>query len=73
MKQLFSMAVAAVLALPVTAQNGKENISNLCGCFEVTFKYAETFSPDKDYKFHDREKYRAPPNWHYLLSIPIKE
>ncbi|HOZ84819.1 MAG TPA: hypothetical protein PK191_04975 [Niabella sp.] len=37
------------------AQNGKENIDKLCGCFEVSFKYAETFSPDKEYKFHDRE------------------
>jgi len=67
MKQLFSMAVAAVLALPVTAQNGKENISNLCGCFEVTFKYAETFSPDKDYKFHDREKIQGATE----LALPI--
>lgn len=67
MKQLFSMAVAAVLALPATAQNGKENINKLCGCFEVTFKYAETFSPDKDYKFHDREKIQGATE----LSLPI--
>jgi hypothetical protein len=34
---------------------GKKNIEALCGCFEVDFMYAETFSPDKNYKFHDRE------------------
>lgn len=67
MKQLFSMAVAAVLTLPSTAQNGKENINKLCGCFEVTYKYAETFSPDKDYKFHEREKIQGATE----LSLPI--
>lgn len=67
MKQLLSIAVAAVLALPATAQNGKENIHKLCGCFEVTFKYAETFSPDKDYKFHDREKIQGATE----LSLPV--
>lgn len=67
MKKLLSIAVAAALTLPATAQNGKENINKLCGCFEVTFKYAETFSPDKDYKFHDREKIQGATE----LSLPI--
>ena len=26
-------------------------IKSLCGCFEVDFRYAETFSPDKNYQF----------------------
>lgn len=26
-------------------------IQRLCGCFEVDFRYAETFSPDKNYQF----------------------
>lgn len=29
-------------------------IKGQCGCFDVKFSYAETFAPDKDYKFHDR-------------------
>ena len=45
-----------VLAISITtAQTPDKNINNLCGCFEVEFKYAETFSPDENYKFHDRE------------------
>lgn len=28
-----------------------QSIKSLCGCFEVDFRYAETFSPDKNYKF----------------------
>lgn len=67
MKRLLNIALAAVIALPATAQNGKENINNLCGCFEVTFKYAETFSPDKDYKFHDRENMQGITE----LALPI--
>ncbi len=37
------------------AQTPDQNINKLCGCFNVEFKYAETFSPDENYKFHDRE------------------
>ena len=43
------------------AQSEKElaNIEQLCGCYSVNFKYAETFSPDNAYKFHDREEMNA--------------
>ncbi|MGC4235427.1 MAG: hypothetical protein QM594_20815 [Niabella sp.] len=67
MKKIFSIVAVAVLSASATAQNGKENIDRLCGCFEVTFKYAETFSPDKDYKFHDREKIQGATE----LALPI--
>ncbi len=40
-------------------QTGKKNIEKLCGCFDVEFKYAETFSPDNAYKFHERENLHA--------------
>lgn len=30
-----------------------EAIKSMCGCYEVSFNFAETFSPDKDYQFHD--------------------
>lgn len=52
------LVIAAVFfANIVNAQlkEGKNNINSLCGCFEVEFKYAETFSPDTSYSFHDRE------------------
>ena len=29
-----------------------ESIKSMCGCMEVSFEYAETISPLKDYKFH---------------------
>jgi hypothetical protein len=50
---------AALLPLSLSAsaqlQEGKKNIEKLCGCFDVRFDYAETFSPDSAYKFHARE------------------
>lgn len=38
-----------------TTPPGREYIDQLCGCFSVNFRYAETFSPDENYKYHERE------------------
>jgi hypothetical protein len=67
MKKYIILNLALCIGIGSLAQNGKENIDKLCGCFEVTFKYAETFSPDKDYKFHDREKIQGATE----LALPI--
>ncbi|SFR31320.1 hypothetical protein SAMN04490243_0147 [Robiginitalea myxolifaciens] len=47
----------AFLALPSTFVLGQEKkdldreaIKDLCGCYEITFEYSETFSPEKDYE-----------------------
>lgn len=32
----------------------KESIQKMCGCYQVDFEYAETFSDATDYEFHDR-------------------
>jgi hypothetical protein len=51
------LAALLPLSLPAAAQlqEGKKNIEKLCGCFDVTFDYAETFASDSAYKFHPRE------------------
>jgi hypothetical protein len=53
--------------LPVSPDHQKI-LQNLCGCFEVSFKYAETFSPDSKYQFHEREEISATPE----LAMPIE-
>jgi hypothetical protein len=53
---LFSLTGLAGMTQSLEA---KKNIENLCGCFHVVFKYAETFSPDPDYKFHNRDEISA--------------
>ncbi|WP_424962892.1 DUF6607 family protein [Ekhidna sp.] len=39
------------------AQKKKKEDTNsilaMCGCYDISFNFAETFSPDKDYEFHD--------------------
>lgn len=35
----------------------REAIKHMCGCYEVTFNFAETFAPDKAYEFH--KNYRS--------------
>jgi hypothetical protein len=59
MKHILGIAALLLAETVATAQNaapGRANVDKLCGCFDVEFKYAETFSPDKNYKFHDREE-----------------
>lgn len=57
MKTLLIGALALLISLGATAQKKKkqdiEAIMAMCGCYEVKFNFAETFAPDKDYKFHD--------------------
>lgn len=58
MKQtLFTLALSG-LALTTFAQKSADiqAIKGQCGCQAVTFKYAETFSPSKEYKFKDRKE-----------------
>ena len=68
-KKITFIAFACIAAITVKSQNNKdiENLKNLCGCFEVSFKYAETFSPDSSYKFHEREEI----NGAIELALPI--
>lgn len=58
MKGFVAFVAAALATVAVQAQTPKDkpNVDKLCGCFEVEFKYAETFSPKQDYKYHDREE-----------------
>jgi hypothetical protein len=53
MKKILVLFVAALFAVGVDAQTKKEKeaIKNLCGCFDVDFMYAETFSPNSAYTF----------------------
>ena len=48
--------VGLILSLEAQSLHDKKYIEKLCGCYEVEFKYAETFSPDTSYKFHDRDE-----------------
>lgn len=45
----------------------REAIKSLAGFYKVTFNYAEAFSPNDDYKFHDRHRLSAK-EWALILE-----
>ncbi|MDZ7933554.1 MAG: DUF6607 family protein [Emticicia sp.] len=56
MKKYFLALFITCLLSASYAQKSEDikAIKAQCGCHDVDFAYAETFSPYKDYKFHDR-------------------
>lgn len=56
---LASLSVLTVGTVQAQFKEGKKLIEKMCGCYEVNFQYAETFSSDTSYKFHAREKTKA--------------
>jgi len=44
----------------------KEAIKEMCGCYHVTFKYAETFRSDSSYSFHEPYQVQAPAEWIFV-------
>ncbi len=70
MRRIMGSIVAVVFGMAVQAQSPQDRavIDKLCGCFEVDFKYAETFSPNPDYKYRERDEISAATE----LSLPIE-
>lgn len=56
MKKIVGFIAGVFFALGLHAQPMQEQqaIKSLCGCYEVDFKYAETFASDTAYKFYPR-------------------
>ncbi|SOD20062.1 DUF6607 family protein [Pedobacter xixiisoli] len=63
MKKIHLLAVLLLSGSFAFAQNKFEQDRNaikaLAGFYKVTFNYAETFSPNDDYKYHDRHRSSA--------------
>jgi len=59
-----------VLAQPSKKEQDRAAIGNLEGCFQVTFNFAETFSPDTAYEYHDRY---ASAGTEYVIMIADEE
>ncbi|MEM6643929.1 MAG: DUF6607 family protein [Bacteroidota bacterium] len=57
LEKVLILPVFLVAVLNVTAQKKKkqdvESILDMCGCFNITFKFAETFGADQDYEYYD--------------------
>jgi hypothetical protein len=69
MKRIMALLTLLVFSTGIQAQSeGNKAVNKLCGCFEVDFKYAETFSPNPDYKYHERDETGATAE----LALPIE-
>jgi len=62
---VFTSLVVVVLQT-MAQQQDKEAIKAMCGCFEVIFKYAETFRSDTVYDFHDNHITGASAEWIFV-------
>ncbi len=73
MKNIFSLFLLSFIAISLNAQNKKTKdrnaIKSMCGCFEVTFNFAETFnySEDEDYK-PSKNKISRGLEWAQLVT-----
>lgn len=76
MKKLQLLLAFALIALGASAQSkidqDRDAIKSLAGFYKVTFNYAETFSPDDDYKFHERHRSSAK-EWAVILEDSPKK
>ena len=71
MNNFFNLMIFSLVTFTATAQSPQDKatiLNNLCGCFDVEFKYAETFSPDPNYKYHERDETSAGLE----LALPIE-
>ena len=56
MKTLLLILFCLTLSTAHAQKKKKQDIDAIkamCGCYEVSFNFAETFAEDKDYEFHD--------------------
>ncbi|SHJ98589.1 hypothetical protein SAMN04488028_102385 [Reichenbachiella agariperforans] len=71
MKQLIA-AVLILVTSTAIAQNKKKQdidaITAMCGCYKVSFNFAETFSPNADYAYYDNYRSGA-----LEYVIPVEE
>lgn len=73
MKILISKLLVIFVAINLSAQTKKQKdinaIKSMCGCFEVNFKFAETFSYSKDSIYKSSENYSAGAlEWAQLVN-----
>lgn len=70
MKKITGLLILLSLATTIHAQqpDSRQVVDKLCGCFDVSFKYAETFSPEPGYKYHERDETDAGIE----LSLPVE-
>ena len=76
MKKLTCTYILLISTFIIIAQNKKDNasIKKMCGCFEVTFNFAETFSYSKDSLYKpSKNKVATALEWAQLIEDDKKK
>lgn len=63
---LFVLVAASANAQSKAPMKDIEAIKKMCGCYHITFDYAETFSPDTAYQFKDPYHAKARAEWVFV-------
>ncbi|MCR6721841.1 MAG: hypothetical protein NVV59_16485 [Chitinophagaceae bacterium] len=67
------LALLATVLLNAQAPTDRDKVKELCGCFDVNFQFAETFSPQQGYKYHDRENISGGTELVYVVEETDKK
>lgn len=58
MKKIFLKVLTIIIAISANAQSkktkDKNSIKEMCGCFEITFNFTETFNYSKDAAYRNK-------------------
>lgn len=60
------MVTTVAVAQTTKKEQDKKSIKAMCGCYEVTFKYAETFRSDPAYQFREPYSTGASAEWIFV-------
>ncbi|MFB6306610.1 MAG: DUF6607 family protein [Flavobacteriales bacterium] len=70
MKKIFTITATLLIGNILFAQDKKQKdkkaIKAMTGCYEVSFRYAETFRMDTSYEYHDRYSTGASAEWIFV-------
>jgi hypothetical protein len=63
---IFCLCALFAFGQEANRQADKDAIKEMCGCYSIIFKYAETFRSDTSYDFHDNYATGAPAEWVFV-------
>ena len=70
MKKTLFLLLTLFISIPVYSQTAfdkdKEAIKSMCGCYSITFDYAETFPQHDDYEIHEPYHAAASSEWIFV-------
>ena len=70
-KKLLALVLVCLVTHTFAQKKKKQDIEaikSMCGCYKVSFNFAETFATDTAYQFHNNYE-----TWGYEYVLPVEE